>query len=149
MTESLHIKNIRRCYTEDMIIDIFWKNGLGKVYRVDFHAIVYDNGEWNFEFQEAFVYKDETTYWDSQIIISLEKYGVFQFTHTTFNGETEQLKMYDNPHPIPRTTTTKNIHQLDHINRELIARIRELENEIKALKGEGIEGKQSGIHGFP
>ena len=149
MTESLHIKHIRRCYTEDMIIDIFWKNGLGKVYRVDFNAFVDDNGEWDFVFQEAFVYKDETTYWDSQIIESLEKYGVFQFTHTTFNGETEQLKMYDNPRPIPRTKTTRNIHQLDYINRELIARIRELENEIKALKGEGIESKQSGIYGFP
>ena len=138
MTESLHIKHIRRCYTEDMIIDIFWKNGLGKVYRVDFEAFVYDNGEWDFEFQEAFVYKDETTYWDGQIIESLEKYGVFLFTHTTFNGETEQLKMYDNPHPIPRTTTTRNIHQLHDINRKLIARIRDLENEIKVLKGGGI-----------
>jgi hypothetical protein len=68
----------------------------------------------------------------------LEKHGVFLFTHTTFNGETEQFKMYDNPHPIPRTRTTKNIHQLDHINRVLIARIREVENEIKVLKGGGI-----------
>ena len=134
MTESLHIKHIRRCYTEDMIIDIFWKNGLGKVYRVDFEVFVYDNGEWDFEFQKAFVYKDETTYWDGQIIESLEKYGVFLFTHTTFNGETEQFKMYENSHPIPRTTTTRNIHQLDDINCKLIARIRDLENEIKVLK---------------
>ena len=131
MTESLHIKHIRRCYTEDMIIDIFWKNGLGKVYRVDFDAIVYDNGEWDFE---AFLYKDETTHWDSQIVESLEKYGVFLLDHTTFNGETEQFKMYKNLHPIPRTTTTRNIHQLDDINRKLIARIQELENEIKVLK---------------
>ena len=135
MTESLHIKHIRRCYTEDMIIDIFWKNGLGKVYRVDFDAIVYDNGEWDFE---AFLYKDETTHWDSQIVESLEKYGMFLLDHTTFNGETEQFKMYENPHPIPRTTTTKNIHQLDDINRKLIARIQELENEIKVLKGHVI-----------
>ena len=131
MTESLHIKHIRRCYTEDMIIDIFWKNGLGKVYRVDFDAIVYDNGEWDFE---AFLYKDETTHWDSQIVESLEKYGVFLLDHTTFNGETEQFKMYKNLHPIPRTTTTRNIHQLDDINRKLIARSQELENEIKVLK---------------
>ena len=134
MTESLQIKHIRRCYTEDMIIDIFWKNGLGKVYRVDFDAIVYDNGDWNFEFQRAFLYKDETTDWDSQIVESLEKYGMFLLEHTTFNGETEQFKMYKNLHPIPRTKTTRNIHQLDHINCKLMARIRELENEIKVLK---------------
>jgi hypothetical protein len=81
-----------------MIIDIFWKNGLGKVYRVDFDAIVYDNGDWNFEFQRAFLYKDETTDWDSQIVESLEKYGMFLLEHTTFNGETEQFKMYKNLH---------------------------------------------------
>jgi triacylglycerol esterase/lipase EstA (alpha/beta hydrolase family) len=138
MTESLLIKHIRRCYTEDMIIDIFWKNGLGKVYRVDFEAIVYDNGDWNFDFQRAFVYKDETTHWDSEFIESLEKYGLFILDHTTFNGETEQFKMYKNPHPIPRTTTTRNIHQLDHINRKLMARIRELENENNVLNGQVI-----------
>jgi hypothetical protein len=64
----------------------------------------------------------------------LEKYGMFLLEHTTFNGETEQLKMYKNLHPIPRTTTTRNIHQLDHIIGKLIARIHELENEIKVLK---------------
>jgi len=39
--ESLTIERIKRCYTEDIIINIFWKYFLGKVYRVDFEPIVY------------------------------------------------------------------------------------------------------------
>jgi len=42
--------------------------------------------------------------------------------------------MYKNTNPIPRATTTRNIHQLDHENSALKARIAELEKELLEVK---------------
>ena len=130
MFESLHIKSISRSYTEDMIIYIFWKYGLGKVYRVDFE----ENMDCDFEFQNAFLYKDEACNWDDELIKSLEQTSEYILNHTTFHGEKVQWTIYKNLNPIPRANTKKNIHQLCHANCELNARIQELENEIKVLK---------------
>lgn len=134
--ECLSIQKIRRCYTEDMIINIFWKYNMGKVYRVDFETIVYDDvpGTWDFEYQNAFIYKDEDTDWDNTIIKSINEIGSFVFYHTNFDGTNECWTMKKHTNPIPKATTTANIHQLQHNTRVLNVRISELKEENKNLK---------------
>ena len=57
---SLTIEIIKRTYTEDMIINVFWKYFLGKIYRVDFEPIVdIETGSINQEYQTVTIYKDE------------------------------------------------------------------------------------------
>ena len=93
-TTSLYIPSIRRCFTEDMIINIFWKHNLGKVYRVDFEVITYDPpGTWDFEFQKACVYLETGHSWDSEITQSLEKCGTYKLNHANFDGSIETWLM--------------------------------------------------------
>ena len=134
--ECLSIERIRRCYTEDMIINIFWKYNMGKVYRVDFETIVYDDvpGTWDFEYQTAIIYKDEATDWDNPIIKSINQTGNFVFYHTNFNGTNECWTMKKYLKPIPKATTTANIHQLQHNTHVLKVIIDELKKENKNLK---------------
>lgn len=134
--ESLTIERIRRCYTEDMIINIFWKYFMGKVYRVDFEPIVYDDvpGTWNFEYQKATIYKDEKCEWSDEIIKSINKTGNFVLYYTNFDGSNDCWTMYKNTNPIPRATTLGNIHQLQHNNKLLNAHINKLEKELSEVK---------------
>lgn len=126
-TTSLYIPRIRRCFTEDMIINIFWKHNLGKVYRVDFEAITYDPpGTWDFEFQKACVYLETGHSWDSEITKSLEICGTYKLNHPNFDGSIETWLMHVNHNPIPKANTLMNIHQLMHENRLLRAKIQEL-----------------------
>jgi hypothetical protein len=122
---SLTIQRIKRCYTEDIIINIFWKYFLGKVYRVDFEPIETDS-----EYQTATIYKDEKYEWSVEIIKSINETGNFVLYHTNFDGSNDCWTMYKNANSIPRATTTRNIHQLQHENNALKARIAELEKEL-------------------
>lgn len=134
--ESLRIERIRRCYTEDMLINIFWKNCLGKVYRVDFETIVYDDvpGTWDFEYQNAIIYKDEKCDWGPEIIKSVNETNQFILYYTNYEGKNECWTMRKNPHPIPKTNTTNNIHQLADLAKRQWKKIVELEEENKILK---------------
>jgi hypothetical protein len=142
--ESLRIERIRRCYTEDIIINIFWKNFLGKVYRVDFEAIVYDDvpGTWDFEYQKADIYKDEKCEWSPEIIKSINETGHFILYYTNSEGKNECWTMYKNPNPIPKTNTTNNIHQLADLSRRQWKKIVELDEENKKLKAQIDEYKK-------
>ena len=133
---SLTIERIKKCYTEDIIINIFWKYFLGKVYRVDFEPIVYHDvpGTWDFEYQKATIYKDEKCEWSDEIIKSINKTGNFVLYYTNFDGTNECWTMEKNLNPIPRATTQGNIHQLHHNNRLLNAIITELKEENTKLK---------------
>ena len=126
---SLTIQRIKRCYTEDIIINIFWKYFLGKVYRVDFDPI-----ETETEYQTATIYRDEKFEWSEEIIKSINQTGNFVLYHTNFDRTNECWTMYKNTNPIPRATTTRNIHQLDHENIALKARIAKLEKELLEVK---------------
>ena len=113
-------------------MNIFWKYFLGKVYRVDFEPI-----ETESEYRTATIYRDEKCEWNTEIIKSINETGNFVLYHTNFDGSNECWTMYKNANPIPRATTTKNIHQLDHENSvlngengSLKARIAELEKEL-------------------
>ena len=123
--KSLTIERIKKIYTEDIIINIFWKYFLGKVYRVDFVPI-----ETETEYQTATIYRDEKCEWSEEIIKSINETGNFVFYHINFNGSNDCWTMKKCSNPIPRATTTRNIHQLDHENSELKARIAELEKEL-------------------
>lgn len=143
--ESLRIERIRRCYTEEMLINIFWKYCLGKVYRVDFETIVYDDvpGTWDFEYQNAVIYKDEKCDWGPEILKSVNETNKFILYYTNYEGKDECWTMRKNPNPIPKTNTTDNIHQLDHNIHQLKhlvkiqhKKITELEEENKKLKAQ-------------
>ena len=122
---SLTIERIKKTYTEDMIINVFWKYFLGKVYRVDFEPI-----ETESEYQTVTIYKDEKYEWSEEIIKSINQTGNFVLYHTNFDRTNDCWTMYKNANPIPRATTTRNIHQLDHENKALKDRIAELEKEL-------------------
>ena len=123
--KSLTIQRIKKCYTEDVIINIFWKYFLGKVYRVDFEPT-----ETSSEYQIATIYRDEKCEWSEEIIKSINETGNFVLYHTNFDNTNDCWTMYKNANPIPRATTTRNIHQLDHENKALKDRIAELEKEL-------------------
>ena len=122
---SLTIERIKKTYTEDMIINVFWKYFLGKVYRVDFEPI-----ETESEYQTVTIYKDEKYEWSEEIIKYINQTGNFVLYHTNFDRTNDCWTMKKCPNPIPRATTTRNIHQLDHENSVLKARIAELEKEL-------------------
>ena len=127
---SVTIELLKRNYTEDMIINVFWKYFLGKVYRVDFEPIIdIETGLINQEYQTATIYKDEKCEWSEEIIKSVNQTGNFVLYHTNFDRTNECWTMYKNTNPIPRATTTRNIHQLQHENNVLKDRIAELEKK--------------------
>ena len=127
---SLTIEIIKRTYTEDMIINVFWKYFLGKIYRVDFEPIIdIETGLINQEYHTATIYKDEKCEWSEEIIKSVNQTGNFVLYHTNFDRTNECWTMYKNTNPIPRATTTRNIHQLQHENNVLKDRIAELEKK--------------------
>ena len=113
-----------------MIINVFWKYFLGKVYRVDFEPIIdIETGLINQEYQTATIYKDEKCEWSEEIIKSVNQTGNFVLYHTNFDRTNECWTMYKNTNPIPRATTSRNIHQLQHENNTLKDRIAELEKK--------------------
>ena len=125
---SLTIERIKKTYTEDVIINVFWKYFLGKVYRVDFESIIdIETGLINEEYQTVTIYKDEKYEWSEEIIKSINQSGNFVLYHTNFDRTNDCWTMYKNTNPIPRATTTRNIHQLQHENNVLKDRIAELE----------------------
>ena len=127
---SVTIELLKRNYTEDMIINVFWKYFLGKVYRVDFEPIIdIETGLINQEYQTATIYKDEKCEWSEEIIKSVNQTGNFVLYHTNFDRTNECWTMYKNTNPIPRAMTTRNIHQLQHENNVLKDRIAELEKK--------------------
>ena len=127
---SVTIELLKRNYTEDMIINVFWKYFLGKVYRVDFEPIIdIETGLINQEYQTATIYKDEKCEWSEEIIKSVNQTGNFVLYHTNFDRTNECWTMYKNTNPIPRATTSRNIHQLQHENNTLKDRIAELEKK--------------------
>ena len=105
---SLTIERIRTLYTEDMIINIFWKNFLGKVYSVDFEPIV--DIETCLEYQTAIIYRDEKYDLSNEVIKSINENGYFILYHTIFDGSNDCWTMKKTTNPIPRATTTRNIH---------------------------------------
>ena len=114
---SLCIPHMRKCYTEDIIINMFWKHGIGNIYRVDFETDDSVN-----------VYIYEAYDWEIQVIKSLEETGKYVLNFTTFEGSDETWTMHVNPNPIPMATSNKNVHQLEYENARLRAKIQELEN---------------------
>lgn len=133
--ESLIIHKIKKCYTEDVIINIFWKYFLGKVYRVDFEDRVnLATGVIDTQYQTAIIYKSEKNDWNDEIIKSINESGTFILYHTNFDGSNDCWTMEKFSTPIPRATTTRNIHQLQHENEMLKARILALEKELTELK---------------
>jgi hypothetical protein len=111
-------------------MNIFWKYFLGKVYRVDFEPIIdIETGLINEEYQTATIYRDEKYEWSEDILKSINQTGNFVLYHTNFDGSNDCWTMKKCPNSIPRATTTRNIHQLDHENNVLKNRIAELEKK--------------------
>ena len=73
---ALFVTNIKIAYTEELIINNFWKYGLGKVSRVEHQNAEYRNDE----YRTAFIYPE--TNWNSELTAALEKDSVFQLDLT-------------------------------------------------------------------
>ena len=96
---------------------MFWKHGIGNIYRVDFESDDSVN-----------VYIKEEFEWNAPVIKSLEETGKYVLNFTTFDGSVETWTIHVNPNPTPMATSNKNVHQLEYENELLRVRIQELEN---------------------
>ena len=136
--KSLYIKNIKKCYSEDLIKYIFWKYFLGEVDRVDFVPITLSDETEDDTYQQAFIYANLDRGWSKDMIESIENKEFYELNFTTYeqsNGDVnESWKMYDNLCLIPYANTTKNIHQLHNENILLKQKIAELEQQLEEVK---------------
>lgn len=129
---SLRIPEIHNLYSEDNVIYICWKFGIGNIDRIDFEphpekadhniAYVYLSKEcraWNFE--QLHYNKEDDSYklylHDIPFKLSDEKFITF----------------YKNHHPIPYANTKLNIHQLFQKNVLFEEKIRILEEQVAEL----------------
>ena len=141
---SLYIPSLKISYTEDRIKYIFGVLGLGLVDRIDFVPIMKtvagkeEKIECN-KFKQAFLYIDprEQFIWHREIVSALDE----NKSHKIYpnRGQNEYWIVLKNKEPMPYANTKLNIHQLVHNNSLLEARILELEEEIKKLKGENVD----------
>lgn len=134
--QSLCIPEIENAFSEDNIIYICWKFGMGNVDRVDFEphpeksgsniAYVYlskECREWNFE-QLHYNTEDDS--------YKLYIHNIpFQTQPQTVNDRF--ITFYKNPHPTPYAKTKLNIHQLSNNNLQLRDKIHQLEKQIAEL----------------
>jgi hypothetical protein len=77
---SLYIPTLKISYSEDKVKLLFWKNGLGKVDRIDFVPIMktFNDSEPKEcqNFKRAFIYIDTRSIWHPYIIKSIEEEGI-------------------------------------------------------------------------
>ena len=85
---SLRIERINKSYTEEMIVYIFWKHGLGKVNHVVFVPIAEDSAEELEEglspvtFHQAIIHKAPRDRWGQPLMEGLEKESKYDVTFT-------------------------------------------------------------------
>ena len=115
---SIYIPTVKKCYSVDKIIFLFWRHGLGKVDRVDFMPITLKNNMECPYFKQAFLYVDSKSAWHPDIVESIEKdqpYKIYPNKDEAFEhlrDEEEYWLILKNKCPVPYTTTTLNVHQL-------------------------------------
>ena len=115
---SIYIPTVKKCYSDEKIMFLFWRHGLGKVDRVDFVPIIKANDIECPDFKQAFLYVDSKSAWHPDIVESIEKdqpYKIYPNKDEAFEhlrDEKEYWLILKNKCPVPYTTTTLNVHQL-------------------------------------
>jgi hypothetical protein len=136
MSHSIHIPTVKKCYSVDKIIFLFWRHGLGKVDRVDFMPITLKNNMECPDFKQAFIYIDPRSAWHPDIVESIENdqpYKIYPNKEEAFEhlrDEEEYWLIVKNKSPVPYTTTTQNVHQLANNLALLEQRLVERELEL-------------------
>ena len=136
MSHSIYIPTVKKCYSVDKIIFLFWRHGLGKVDRVDFMPIIKANDIECPYFKQAFLYVDSKSAWHPDIVESIEKdqpYKIYPNKDEAFEhlrDEEEYWLILKNKCPVPYTTTTLNVHQLANNLSLLEQRLAEREAQL-------------------
>ena len=160
---SLYIPTIRKQYSSDYIIYLFWMLGVGSIDRIDFVPIMkpiaeaLEEGELRLEssedikFHQAFIYVRPKTDWDRFVTTSINEtgsYKLYPYARLDQNmpvnvNANEYWLLLKNNNPIPYANTTLNVHQLAHNNSlmetkiaEMEMRMLKMEEEIARLKDE-------------
>jgi hypothetical protein len=115
---SIYIPTVKKCYSDEKIMLLFWRHGLGKVNRVDFVPIIKENDIECPYFKQAFLYVDSKSAWHPDIVKSIEEgqpYKIYPNKEEAFEhlrDEKEYWLILKNKCPVPYATTTLNVHQL-------------------------------------
>ena len=119
---SLYIPTIKKSYSVDRVMNIFWKHGLGKIARIDFVPIMKTNKDAEPtecpNFKQAFIYIDTRSSWREDILNSIEEKTPYKFypnkdeTFEHLRDTREYWLILKNNSPVPYSTTTLNVHQL-------------------------------------
>jgi hypothetical protein len=137
---SLYIPTIKKSYSVDRVMNIFWKHGLGKIARIDFVPIMKTNKDAEPtecpNFKQAFLYIDTRSSWHPDILNSIEEktqYKIYPNKDETFEhlrDTKEYWLIFKNNSPVPYATTTLNVHQLANNLALLEAQFAEREAQI-------------------
>ena len=137
---SLYIPTIKKSYSVDRVMNIFWKHGLGKIARIDFVPIMKTNKDAEptecSNFKQAFLYIDTMSSWHEDILNSIEEktpYKIYPNKDETFEhlrDTREYWLIFKNNSPVPYATTTLNVHQLANNLALLEAQFAEREAQI-------------------
>ena len=137
---SLYIPTIKKSYSVDRVMNIFWKHGLGKIARIDFVPIMKTNKDAEPtecpNFKQAFLYIDTRSSYHEDILNSIEEktpYKIYPNKDETFEhlrDTREYWLILKNNSPVPYSTTTLNVHQLANNLALLEAQFAEREAQI-------------------
>ena len=137
---SLYIPTIKKSYSVDKVMNLFWKHGLGKIARIDFVPIMKTIKDAEptecSNFKQAFLYIDTRSSWHPDILNSIEEktpYKIYPNKDETFEhlrDTREYWLIFKNNSPVPYSTTTLNVHQLANNLALLEAQFAEREAQI-------------------
>jgi hypothetical protein len=139
----LHIPVMKKTYSAELIKNIFWRHFLGNIDRVDFVPIVRSidcNDDLIQEdkiFHQAFIYKEERENWSADLMREIEEKTYYELNFTPCEQEKDKpdcWKIQKSTITIPYANTKLNIHQLNHENVLLKAKLAEFEKELLELK---------------
>ena len=145
MSHSLYIPSVKKSYSVDKIMSLFWRHGLGKVDRVDFVPIIKANDIECPDFKQAFLYVDPRSAWHPDIVKSVEEdqpYKIYPNKEEAFEhlrDEEEYWLILKNKCPVPYATTTLNVHQLANNLALLEQRLAQRESEIAQREAQLVE----------
>lgn len=124
---SLRIERISKSYTEEMIVYIFWKHGLGKVNHVEFVPITKESfedleqGESSATFHQVIVHKAPRERWGQQLMEGLENDSKYDVTFTFCEDPQITLTILAN-------------YPMRNLGKSLVTRIVELESRVAELE---------------
>uniref|UniRef100_A0A6C0I940 Uncharacterized protein n=1 Tax=viral metagenome TaxID=1070528 RepID=A0A6C0I940_9ZZZZ len=147
---SLYIPTLKKIYSEELVINIFWKIGAGTISRIDFVPIMktIEGQEEPVEdsvYRRAFIYTK--SYWSLAVTNAIDETGSYRmYPNLPFDAEptqsTEYWLLLKNKTPVPYATTTLNVHQLAHNNGLLETKVFDMETKVIEMEQEMSKMKE-------